>query len=251
MSKLALIKEKIALPATYSATAAAEQFRNDLVLKAQDVQLIGSSIANEQAANVCRDIRRHLKAVEDTRKTLTAPLLDAQRLIKGVADDHVQPLKDELTRLEGLATGWQLAEQKRVEAEERARQEEIARLEKEKIEAEARAAQEAASVAPAGAVDDEEASNREQAAKREAEALAAQQRAVIVAPAPELVKARGQRMQRVLRYEVLDIRAVYAARPELCSVEIKPAAVLATCDPALPVPGLKLWWEEKTTFTTR
>lgn len=249
--KLALIKERIALPTSYSVTAAAEEFRNEIVLKARDVTAIDSALANTEAGEVCRDIRRHLKAVEDMRKELTLPLLDCQRLLKSLADDHILPLKDELARIELLATGWQLAENKRVEDARRAQEAEIARLEQERLAALAKLAQEAAAVAPAGQPDDEEAWHREQEAKKALDAVAAAKLAVQVAPPPVAQKARGQQMRQVLRYEVLDIAAVYAARPELCEVSIKPAAVLATCDPRFPVPGLKLWHEDKAIFTTR
>lgn len=243
-----LVKEKIVLPDSYSITSGAEESRNALVLKAQELAAITSVESQSQAADICRDIRQHLKTVENTRKELTAPLLEGQRLLMALSNDHTQPLKDELARIEGLATTFQLSEQQRVKAEEDARQAEIARLNKERLEAIA-ASQPV--IAPAGAVDDEEAYNASRQAAAEADALAVQQRAVIVAPMPVVQKARGQQLRKVLRYEVLDIRAVYAARPELCGLEIKPSAVLATCDPAMQVPGLRLWWEEKATFTTR
>jgi hypothetical protein len=248
--KLVLVKEKITLPRTYSITGEAEDARNVLVLKAQDVAKVDSPLANTEAGEVCRDIRKHLKSVEATRQELTAPLLEGQRLLKALSDDHIEPLKAELSRIEGLATAFQLAEQERIAKEERERLAEVARLETER-QAAIQKAQETLVEAPAGSPDDEAAYEQSRQAQAQADALADQQRALLTQPVPAVQKARGQQTRKVLKYEVLDIKAVYAARPELCTLEIKPSAVLATCDPAYPIVGLRLWWEDKSVFTTK
>ena len=72
--------------------------------------------------------------------------------------------------------------------------------------------------------------------------------ALITAPPPEKARAIGASTRRVVRWEVLDVRALYAARPELCTLEAKASAINATCFPEMPVPGLRLWWEDKTTI---
>lgn len=72
--------------------------------------------------------------------------------------------------------------------------------------------------------------------------------AIIDEPQP---KARGQRNHETLRWEVTDIDALYRARPDLCRLEPKASAIQALCVPEMPPPGLKLWWEKKTIFTTR
>lgn len=68
---------------------------------------------------------------------------------------------------------------------------------------------------------------------------------------PSAARATGQQFKRVFKYEVLDIHAVYLARPELCKLEIKASAVNATCVPEIPVPGLKMSWQNVALFTTR
>lgn len=74
--------------------------------------------------------------------------------------------------------------------------------------------------------------------------------AIIDEPLP---KARGQRNHESLRWEVTDIDALYRARPDLCRLEPKASAIQALCIPEMPnlPPGLKLWWERKTIFTTQ
>lgn len=75
--------------------------------------------------------------------------------------------------------------------------------------------------------------------------------AVMAEPIVERAVAQGQQLRQVLRWEVTDLDALYRARPDLCRIEAKASAIQAVCVPEMPVPGLKLWWEEKTIFTTR
>jgi hypothetical protein len=72
--------------------------------------------------------------------------------------------------------------------------------------------------------------------------------ATLTAPAPAPVKAAGSVTKKVLRYEVTDIKAAYAAAPHLFSVEIKASAVNATCNADSKIPGMKFWEELQTTF---
>lgn len=240
-----LIKESITLPAAYSVTGDAEEYRNALVLRAGQVTAVTSAAQNEQAGVVVREIRKHVKDVEAMRQTLTKPLLDAQRLLKSLADDHVTPLTVEISRIERLATDFQESERRRVAEEERKRQEEFTRLETQRLAAEAKATEAAQKMNTPKQLD----------AAVKAEEIAAQAEAkvqtLLAAPMPTLQRAKGQAMKQYLRWEVTDIKALYAARPELCNVEPKPAAIQSTCVPEIPVPGLKLWWENKATFSSR
>ena len=88
-------------------------------------------------------------------------------------------------------------------------------------------------------------------ANRKLEAAKANVQAVIAAPEPVMEKAKGQTTKQVLRYEVTDILALVKARPDLCKIEAKASAINSTCHPNLPIPGLKLWFENVSTYTTR
>lgn len=68
---------------------------------------------------------------------------------------------------------------------------------------------------------------------------------------PVMDKARGQTMRQKLCYEVTDIMALVKARPDLCKIEAKASAINSTCIPEVPVPGLRLWWENQSTYTSR
>ena len=116
-----LIKSEYTSLPLPSISAEAEDQRNSLVQSALAITAIASGEQNEIARNVAVEVRTYIKSVEATRVSLTKPLLEAQRLLKGLADDHVGPLQDELKRIERLATVWLVSEEKRVAAEMKAR----------------------------------------------------------------------------------------------------------------------------------
>jgi len=169
----------------------------------------------------------------------------------------------EIARLERERLAIERAERERAE---RARQE-ADRLERERLAAEAAAAaasqrdrtakQRAAALAAEKIRQDalaaEQAARAEAAraaleAEEAARAAEAARQSVIVSPLPEANKSGGASTRKVMRWEVTDLRALYAARPELCTIEAKASAINAVCVPELPVPGIRLWWEDKTTI---
>lgn len=190
-------------------TAEAEEQRNALVLSALAVKQVTTVAENTLARDAVVAMRQHLKSVESASNELSQPLRDATAKLKALADDHNGPLTVEIDRLQRLATVFDIEEQARQDADEKARQELMA----------------------------------EAVTGSDVEAIA-------VDPLP---KARGQRNHESLRWEVTDIDALYRARPDLCRLEPKASAIQALCIPEMPnlPPGLKLWWEKKTIFTTR
>lgn len=242
-----LIKEKITLPVTYSITGEDEEFRNQLALRATSVHAVTCKEDNERAGEMVREIRAHIKSVELARQSLTKPLLDAQRLLKSLADDHCQPLLDEQKRIEQLAVGFAQAEQRRVAREEAERRAAYEKAEKERIEAEEKAAKAAARAkTDAGLA---------QAIKAEERAVVAAEKVaeVIAAPMPVASRVKGQQTKKVLRWKVHDIDAFCKARPDLCNIQPKPSAIQATCVPGMPnlPPGLEIWWEDQVVFAQR
>jgi len=245
MSQLLIITTLLPeLPVQLTINADLEQTRNDLALEARGIT-ITSAEANDRAAIACRSIRQHLKLVETGRKEFVEPLRRASELSKAACDDHIKPLQEELARLEAQAGTWVVKERERVAAENEANRLALEKAENERKEAELKAQKAAArAVTPAGdavAVKAVEKAN---------DAIVKVQ-TILAAPAPTVSRAKGQSVKKMLKWELVDKTAAFAARPELFSVEIKPSAVQAVCVPEMPVPGLKLWWEEKVSFTTR
>jgi len=70
-------------------------------------------------------------------------------------------------------------------------------------------------------------------------------------PAPEPVKVAGIQTRTTWEYEVTDIQALFAARPDLVTLEPNPSAIRAALAADKPIPGLRYWQVNKATSTTR
>jgi hypothetical protein len=92
---------------------------------------------------------------------------------------------------------------------------------------------------------------QEAARAKEAEAQAAQAKADAPPAQPPVAtapKAQKMTVRRVWKHEVTDIQALYAARPELCSIEPRTNAILAEIRGGMSeCPGLKIWQEDDVT----
>lgn len=231
-----------------SEPAIAEKRR--LLDEAACIKAVSDDLSVELASQTLVAIRGLTKACEESRIAVKAPVLKLGKDIDAVAAAFSAELTAAATRIGRLVAAYQ-AEQARKAAEaERIRQEEIARIERERREAEERSLREAAEAA-AKAKSKEEAEAAIARAQQQAEeaARAAQQRvnAVVTAPAPvQPVKLAGVTVRKVWKFEVLDVKALHAARPEL--VELQPRrseinSVISAGD--REIPGLRIWEENE------
>ena len=85
-------------------------------------------------------------------------------------------------------------------------------------------------------------------AEEEAKAKEALMYAELTKPAPAAVKAEGSVTRKVLRYEVTDMAAAFAAAPHLFKVEIKASAVNSTCNEHTKIAGMRFWTELASSF---
>lgn len=240
---LQLINESnsISLPINWSINPQDIQDASTLALKGKSIVGIADKESNDAGGAVVRDMRVYCKSVEIMRAVETKPLLEAQRLVKFLVDTHLAPLYAEITRIEKMGTAFLEAENHRVEAEIRKQREEFEAAQRRQFELDDAVRKAAKS---GGRLAQFEANKKLEAAK---EVTAA----IIAAPEPEAVRARGQSIKQVLKWEVTDLMLLVKHNPQLCSIEPKASAINSTCNPALPIPGLKLWYENKSTFSTR
>lgn len=248
MKLVKLFKQALRLPELLGVTEEAEEARNKLALAAVAVRSVTTAEELETASAAAVDIQTYVKQVQAAGLDFRRPITAFTAQVKKTEDDHLAPLLAEKERVGRLVADFQQKEARRVAEEERKRQEAIQKAEAERVELERRAQAALDKAAESG-------SGRAQA-KAEAlveRSLQAEENVQAIIRAPEAVaaKASGTAVKRVLRWEVTDVRALYAARPELCTVEPKASAIQAVCVPELPVPGLKLWWENKAVFTKR
>jgi membrane protein involved in colicin uptake len=222
-----------------------------------------------EVTGVLRDIARLLKETEDGRKAVKAPVLDLGKRIDAAAAEFVQTLEAQNSRLNGMLVSYE-TEQRRVAAEaERKRQEEIwaaqeeARAAQAEIERKAREAEQArldaeckareATSAEARAKAQEEARKateaQQQAAAQKAqqeEAAKLQQAELLRAPAPVVTRAAGASVQNPWTFEVVNIRELYTANPDLVELSVKRSDVLALIRSGTrEIPGLRIYQETK------
>jgi len=228
-----------------SISAESEEHRNKLVLAAKTVTSITDNQTNLAARNAAVSIRECLKETEAERVRLNTPLLRGQRTLKAMSDEFCEPLVQELDRLERLAAAFMEDEKQRVARESAEQDSKLARLLQEQTVAAAASAQAASNITNEA----ELARALEIEAKARETALAVQ--TAVAVPLPKEERARGQSSRQVLRWECTDIVALYNARPDLVKLTPSASLIQELCVPECPVPGLKMWWENKATYSTR
>ena len=183
----------------------------------------------EQQAEVVeamKPLREIERGVEADRKSVKAPVLDLGRAVDDKAKAFVEPVSHELRRLSNLVSQYQFEERKRLAELEAQRQAELRKIEEERRKA------------------DEERKKAE-AAGRPAPPPPPP---ATPAPAPVLFreppKPSGLVVREVWQFEVLDIRALYAARPELVKLDVKTADINGAINRGeRNIPGLRIWSE--------
>jgi hypothetical protein len=212
-----------------------------LVLSAGGIKSVTKSDENKLAGNCVVAMRKHVKDLTAERMVITRRFDDAKKIVMDFFAEHNKPLEDEIDRLQKLGNNYIEDQQRKVAAQEKKQREEFEAAQRAQfaLDEAARKAAESGSIA------------QQMVANRKLEAAKANVQTIIAAPKPEMTKAKGQTTKQVLRHEVTDILALVKARPDLCKIEAKASAINSTCHPNLPIPGLRLWFETETTYTTR
>ena len=192
------------------------------------IKAIASVADLDSAAAALTKLKALTRSVEDSRKEVKAPVLEVGRRIDAVAKDYLTPLETEAKRLSVIVGSYQEAQRRKAEKEReeaaRAQAEALAEMNAKQAEAIAQGDEEAADAARADAADK----------------IAASQLAAINAegPRPEGITSRTS-----WKFEVVDIAALYAARPELCVITPNNAAIRAVVKMGAKIPGLRVWQE--------
>jgi hypothetical protein len=207
---------------------AAFEARRVTLAKAHAITGIESVTDLDSAAAALTEVASLTKSIEASRKKVKAPILDIGRHIDEVAKDYIAPLAQEKKRLETLIGAYQEAARRKAERERaeaaKAQADAIAEMQRKQAEA-LQAGDEAAADAA-----------RAEAANKIAEA----QIAVINAEGP---KAEGIVTRTTWEFEVTDIHALLAARPELCVISPNTTAIRAIIKATngAAIPGIRCW----------
>lgn len=183
----------------------------------------------EWAAEALKAVTSLCKEVEACRTEIKAPVLAIGKRIDETAKTFVADLIIERDRLNRILGEYQLAERTKADAARREAQAEADRL--------AREASKAALEA------DRSTTEQAQQVAAAAEVAAIEARVAVAEIKP--VKPEGVSVRLNWKYEVEDIKALFAARPDLCVIEPNSAAIRSQIPHNQTIPGLRIWSEAK------
>ena len=216
----------------------ARELRDKLLTEIRGVTAVSDAFDADVAADVLKRSTQLSRGIEADRSTVKAPVLALGKQIDALAKEIVAELDGEIGRVSRVLGAYQLAEKQKAEAAER-----LARDEAQRIQAEAeRDARKAAQAAP---TDTEALVVASEIMDTAAAKIVETRKAIVSTVAP---KAADTAVRVDVCFEVDDIVALYAARPELVNLEPNGTAIRAICkaNPKLQLPGLRHWTEAKT-----
>jgi hypothetical protein len=218
-----------------SATQAAFDKRDELALTCGTVKVVANAAQAEHAAATLREVKGFTRLIEDSRKVVKEPVLTLTKKIDGLAKELTEHLETEAARVSRLLGAYQL-EQARIarEAQEKAYQEE------QRLIREAAAKRDEIELSSRSAAVSERRIDKLEAKTFDAIATVRAGAATIAAAKPVGISTRN-----VVKFEVTDVHALYAARPELVKLEPNAGVINAVLrgSPKASIPGLRVWEE--------
>lgn len=249
--------------------------RDAAIAGAKTVSSVDDPLTLEDAVSHLKSLQSLSKMAEKSRSDVKSPVLELGRSIDAKAKEFCAPIDIEVSRINRLVNAFQIEQRKKAEEAERARQAELARIESERLkaaEAEERLRREAAEKEAARLRAEAEANSKfdeaeESAAlvqaqeaenkKLELEIAAEQERQRQSTLAAEKARAQSQMVtapskvsglvgKDVWKFEVTDLKALYAANPAFCRLEANTSAINDAMRTGLrECPGLRIYSEFK------
>lgn len=223
--------------ASVTAAEAARIERDELLLRCASITTVADRLDADHATGILRDLTAFTKRIEAARVEAKAPALEIGKRIDTLAKELAQAVTAEATRVSGVVGAFEAEERRKAEAARREAEAQAAAI---RYEAERKAAEARRLAGNALEADRAEDAVREKAAEQIVAVLQA-------ATISEAAKAPGTAVREDVVFEVLDIRALHAAHPELVNLEPNGTAIRAIlrANPNLQVPGLRHWREAK------
>jgi len=239
-----------------SVTAEAMLLRSQALEQASQISVVSNAVDQKLAVEAIATVRGLIKKMEESRVMVKKPVLDFGSKIDAQAKDYKASLEKEATRLNNLVQEHFREETRRAAARKKFA-DDIAERKRAREAEEARAAQEEAdrihAQAQGAATAQEALELTAQAQASEQVASQAAERAETIAPAQVAapVKASGMIAREIWKHEVVDIAALYAARPDLVTLEPRTLRINAAIAETKAIPGLRIWKEIDTTVRAK
>jgi len=220
-----------------SVAAQVREERDLLLVEASLISSVEDRLDADDATQILRKLSDFARLIETQRKAAKEPVLELGRKIDALGKELAAKVDEEKGRISRLVGAFEAEERRKAEDERR-------RLEAEQIRLAAEAERKIREAAKQAKTEEQ----RDRAVDRvieEAHAKTAAIQQQIASAQPR--KAEGSKLTTVVLFEVTDIRALYAAHPELVVLEPNGTAIrsILKANPNLQVPGLRHWTEQK------
>ena len=199
------------------------------------IQKVNSQASADAAGKALKSLQKALKQAKDAKMVVEVPLNALKAKVMDFMQEFEDPIEREKGRLNRLLLDFQMEQRRLAEEEARKQREEVERLEKEKqkLLSQAQAAK------TFGA-----AEKAEQKALAIEDQLAVAKTQVVVAEAPK--KIAGVSIREDWDYELIDIKALHTARPDLTEVTITDKraqikAFLKAANGKVEIPGIRIF----------
>jgi hypothetical protein len=249
---------------TISSTAEARKLRDSLLATAMTVAEVNSDDSSLRASEVLKEIKQLTRLIEASRTEVKAPLLEKGRQIDALAKDLTTALDQHAKRIADQIGFWTAEQQRKVKLAMEEAQREALRLvqikhEEERKLREQEAAEQAELNRAANAARSEK-KRAEYAAEAERQRVESEQaqkkrdeqmQQEIIRLRTEAQSVAGEKPQGIatrttIKYEVTDIKALYAALPFAVTLTANNAALTAalkTLGKGESIPGVRHWVE--------
>lgn len=224
-----------------------ETSRDALISRLSRIRKVSSAAELALATEVIREAKAMLKLVEASRKEVKQPLIAAGRQIEELAQGFVSPLSAELDNRQRLVDAYVAEQEAKRQAAAAAAAAEAAKIEEARAKAAAAAEAKLQADLAKARTEAARAKALERAEERQAVAADAASMAYASLPmATAMARPEGLSVRTEAQFELLDVQALLAARPDLCNVEPNGTAIRAALRAGLRAcPGLRIWESTK------
>lgn len=215
----------------------ARKLRDTLLADAGTVTTVTDRLDADAAVVVLRSLSTFLDDIETQREAVKAPVLKIGREIDALSKELVAEVKKQQARISLLCGSFEAEERRKAEDARRQAEADAARI--------AFAAAEKTRKAVQAAPDQHAAITAADTIAGEAQTAIREVKQAALAIAPP--KVAESQLRSTPKFEVTDMAAFYAAKPELVRLETNDAAITAIlrANPNIKIPGLRHWVEEK------
>ena len=247
MSAFALVNFE---PVKLTIEPAAELAKSQALEGAKAIVEITDAVSQQAAVDAIARCKRFSKRLEDSRKDVKAPVIKLGKDIDGMAATFGAEVLAEETRLDNMVKKYFREEAEKaaraqrmrddIAAKKKKREQEIAdqaEAERKRLEAEAQKTEDPEQAAELARKAQDAALVAEDATQR-AENVSA---SLVTTPA----RSDGMTVRKVWKHRIIDIHALYAARPDLVSLEPKTNAINTAIRQGgdRKIPGLEIYEE--------